>query len=45
MLSMEQLTTVAYMTDGGILCRKCGEAEGLPTSDALCAYSAAISRE
>jgi len=40
MLSIEQLTIVAYMTDGGILCRKCGEAEGLPTKDALCAYSA-----
>ncbi len=40
MLSIEQLTIAAYQTDGGILCRKCGEAKGLPTKDALCAYSA-----
>lgn len=40
MLSIEQLTVVAYTTDGGILCRKCGEEAGLPTSDALCAHSA-----
>ena len=40
MLSIEQLTVVAYVTDGGVLCRKCGEKSGLPTSDALCAYSA-----
>ena len=40
MLSIEQLTIVAYVTDGDILCRKCGEKQGLPTKDALCAYSA-----
>lgn len=40
MLSIEQLTIVAYMTDGGILCRKCGEKERLPMKDALCAYTA-----
>ena len=40
MLSIEQLTIVAYATGGGILCRKCGEKERLPMSDALCAYTA-----
>ena len=39
MLSIEQLTIVAYATGGGILCRKCGEKERLPMSDALCAYT------
>ena len=40
MLSIEQLTIVAYTTDEGILCRKCGEKAKLPTKDALCAYTA-----
>ena len=40
MLSIEQLTIVAYQADFGILCRECGENEGLPTRDAICAYSA-----
>ena len=39
MLSIDQLTITAYQTNGGIICRKCGEAEGLPTKSALCAYS------
>ena len=41
MLSIEQLTIVAYFDgEGSIVCRECGEDEGLPTKDALCAYSA-----
>ena len=39
MLSIEQMTITAYITDGGILCRKCGEKENLPAKDALCDYS------
>ncbi len=39
MLSIEQMTVVAYMEDGCIVCRKCGEAAGMPAKDALCAYS------
>lgn len=41
MLSIEQLTIVAYFAgECEILCRKCGEAEGLPAKEAICAYSA-----
>jgi hypothetical protein len=39
MLSIEQLTITAYQDDCEILCRKCGEEAGLPTKQALCAYS------
>lgn len=39
MLSIDQLTILSYMTDGGIVCRSCGEKANLPTKDALCAYS------
>ena len=40
MLSIDQLVIVAYFTDGGVLCHDCGEDAGLPTSEAVCAYSA-----
>jgi hypothetical protein len=39
MLSIEQMTVTAYITDGAILCRKCGEKEGLPAKDGLCDYT------
>ena len=40
MLSASQLVIVAYVTDGAIVCRDCGEKAGLPTKDALIEYSA-----
>ena len=39
MLSAEQLIITAYIGDGVILCRSCGEAEGLPMKDAMCDYA------
>ena len=39
MLSIEQMTITAYLTDGDIVCRACGEKAGLPTKDALCDYT------
>jgi hypothetical protein len=39
MLSIEQMTIVAYLGDGFIVCRECGEKDGMPARDALCAYS------
>lgn len=40
MLSSSQLIIVAYFTDGGVLCRECGENQKLAMSEAVCAYSA-----
>lgn len=40
MLNIDQLVIVAYLSSGGILCRSCGEEQNLPTSEAVCAYSA-----
>ena len=41
MLSAEQLIITAYIpADAGtILCRACGEDEGLPMKDAMCDYA------
>jgi len=40
MLSASQLITTGYVTkDGKVLCVKCGDAEGIPTKYAHCAYS------
>lgn len=39
MLSLSQLTPVAYITDGEILCIKCGDKAGLPISDQIIEYS------
>jgi hypothetical protein len=40
MLTLSQLTPVCYVTDGGVLCIKCGDAAGLPTKDQMIEYSA-----
>ena len=39
MLSLSQLTPVAYITDGAILCLACGDKAGLPVSDQLIEYN------
>jgi hypothetical protein len=39
MLSLSQLTPVAYITDGAIVCIACGDKAGLPVSDQLLEYS------
>ena len=39
MLSLSQLTPVAYLTDGDILCIECGDKAGLPVSDQLIEYN------
>jgi hypothetical protein len=38
MLSLSQLTPVAYLTDGDILCIACGDKAGLPVSAQLIEY-------
>ena len=41
MLSAEQLIIVAYTrNECEVICRRCGEDEGLPMGQAMCAYSA-----
>ena len=41
MLSAEQLIIVAYTRgECEVICRKCGEDDGLPMGQAMCAYSA-----
>jgi hypothetical protein len=40
MLTLSQLTPVCYITDGGVLCIKCGDAAGLPVKDQMIEYSA-----
>ena len=39
MLSLSQLTPVAYLADGEILCIKCGDKAGLPISAQIIEYS------
>ena len=39
MLSLSQLTPVAYLTDGDILCIECGDKAGLPVSAQLIEYN------
>jgi hypothetical protein len=39
MLSLSQLTPVAYITDGAIVCIKCGDARKLPIKNQLIEYS------
>lgn len=39
MLSISQLTVAAYMTDGAVVCRECGENAKLPTGAALIQYT------
>jgi hypothetical protein len=39
MLSLSQLTPVAYLTDGAILCIACGDKAGLPVSAQLIEYN------
>lgn len=40
MLSLEGMMIVAYLGDGEVYCRKCGEAAGLPMSAAMSRYEA-----
>jgi hypothetical protein len=35
MMGPEYFTVAAYITDGAIICRECGEMRGLPASDQL----------
>ena len=39
MLSLSQMTPVAYITDGAIVCLACGDKAGLPVKDQLIAYN------
>lgn len=39
MLCLSQLTAVAYLTDGDIVCLACGDKAGLPVKDQLIAYN------
>ena len=39
MLSLSQMTPVAYITDGAIVCLACGDNAGLPVKDQLIAYN------
>lgn len=39
MLTLSQLTAVAYITDGDILCLACGDKAGLLVKDQLIAYN------
>ena len=39
MLSIESMTITAYISDGSVLCRACGEKAKLPASDAQCDYT------
>ena len=39
MLSIEALTVIAYLGDGFIVCRACGEKRNMLISDSLCEYN------